>query len=103
MRACIYFVELKYSQFKINHLSDTPSTKGSWGWNLQCCVYQGRQGHEAELVGALSSNIYFKLSSSNLEEQNKLDFPDKGETMDATDMVQGTAKDKVVGVGQGTR
>ncbi len=30
-----YFVELKYSQLKINHLSDTPSTKGSQGRNLQ--------------------------------------------------------------------
>ncbi len=35
VRAWIYFVELKYSQLKINHLSDTPSTKGSWGRNLQ--------------------------------------------------------------------
>jgi hypothetical protein len=53
-------------------------------------------------VGAFSSNIYFKLSSSKLEEQNKLDFPDEGKTLDARDMVQGTAKDKVVGVGWGT-
>jgi hypothetical protein len=35
VRAWIYFVELKYSQFKINHLSDMPSTKGSRGQNLQ--------------------------------------------------------------------
>ncbi len=54
-------------------------------------------------LGTFSSNIYFKLSSSKLEEQNKLDLPDEGKTLDATDVVQGTAKDKVVGVGQGTR
>jgi hypothetical protein len=99
----IYFVELKYSQFKINHHSNTPSTKGDQRRNLQCCVYQGRQGHEAELVGAFSSNIYFKLSSSKSEEQNKLDLPDEGITLDAMDMVQGMAEDKVVGVGRGTR
>ena len=39
---------------------------------------------EAELVGTSSSNIYFKLSK----------------TLDALDVVQGTAEDKVVGVGQ---
>ncbi len=54
-------------------------------------------------MGAFSSKIYFKLSSSKSEEQNKLDSPDEGETLDATDVVQGTAKDKVVGVGWGTR
>ncbi len=54
-------------------------------------------------MGAFSSNIYFKLPSSKSEEQNKLDLPDEGESLDATDMVQGTAKDKVVGMGWGTR
>jgi hypothetical protein len=53
-------------------------------------------------MGAFSSNIYFKLSSSKSEEQNKLDLPDEGETLDAMDVVQGTAEDKVVGMGQGT-
>jgi hypothetical protein len=53
-------------------------------------------------VGNFSSNIYFKLSSSKLEEQNKLYLLDEGKTLDATDVVQGTAKDKVVGVGRGT-
>jgi hypothetical protein len=52
-------------------------------------------------VGAFSSNIYFKLSSSKSEEQNKLDLPDEGKTLDATDVVQGTAEDKVMGVGMG--
>ena len=42
---------------------------------------------EAELVGTSSSNIYFKLSK----------------TLDALDVVQGTAEDKVVGVRRGTR
>ncbi len=31
MCARIYFVELKYSQLKINHLNDTPSTKAVGG------------------------------------------------------------------------
>ncbi len=42
---------------------------------------------EAELVGTSSSNSYFKLAK----------------TLDALDVVQGTAEDKVVGVGRGTR
>ncbi len=54
-------------------------------------------------MGAFSPNIYFKSSSSKSEEQNKLDLPDKGKTLDATDVVQGMTKDKVVGVGWGTR
>jgi hypothetical protein len=53
-------------------------------------------------VGAFSSNIYFKLSSSKLEEQNKLDLPEEGKTLDAMDVVQRTAKDKVVSMGRGT-
>jgi hypothetical protein len=37
-RVCaqIYFVELKYSQLKINHLNDTPSTKA-----VGCGIYSG--------------------------------------------------------------
>jgi hypothetical protein len=35
VHAWIYFVELKFSQLKINPLSNTPSTKGSWWRNLQ--------------------------------------------------------------------
>jgi hypothetical protein len=30
-------------------------------------------------------------------------LPDEGETLEALDVVQGTAEDKVVGVGRGTR
>ncbi len=30
-------------------------------------------------------------------------MPDEGKTLDALDMVQGTAEEKVVGVGRGTR
>jgi hypothetical protein len=33
----------------------------------------------------------------------KLDLPDEGETLDALDMVQETVKDKVMGMGRGTR
>ncbi len=54
-------------------------------------------------MGAFSSIIYFKLSSSKSEEQNKLDLLNEGKTSDAVDVVQGTAEDKVVGVGWGTR
>jgi hypothetical protein len=35
--ARIYFVELKYSQLKKNHHSNTPSTKGDQRRNLQWC------------------------------------------------------------------
>jgi hypothetical protein len=54
-------------------------------------------------VGAFSSNIYFKLSFSKSEEQHKLDSLDEGETLDVTDVVKGTAEDKVIGMGWGTR
>ena len=32
-------MEIQYSQLKINHLSDTPSTKAAGGRDLQWCVY----------------------------------------------------------------
>ena len=45
-----------------------------------------------------------RLSSIQSGKQRKLDSLDKGKTMDALDaMVWVTAKDKVVGAGQGTR
>ena len=57
----------------------------------QSTRYQGHEAelvvNEAELVGTSSSNIYFKLAK----------------TLDALDVVQGTAEDKVVGVRRGTR
>ncbi len=93
VRAWIYIVELEYSQLKINHHSNTPSTKGDRRPNLQWCVYKGRQVTRGSSLVAFSSNIYFKLSSSKSEEQNKLDSPDKGKTLDAMDVVQGTAED----------
>jgi hypothetical protein len=54
--AWIYFAELKYSQLKINHHSDTPSTKGDWRWNLQWCVFKGCQVTRGSSLGAFSSN-----------------------------------------------
>ena len=70
MCAWIYFVELKYSQLKVNHLTDTPSTKAVGGG-----IYSGVFNknvkvplHEAELVGTSSSNIYFKLTSSMIKD-----------------------------------
>ncbi len=55
----IYFVEIKFSQLKINHLNDTPSTKAAGGRiSVVCLTWMSRyQGHEAELVGTSSSNI----------------------------------------------
>ncbi len=68
-RAWIYFVDLKYSQFKINHLNDTPSTKAARGR-----IYSGvllkdikvpvKVRRTLSSVGTSSSIIYFKLSTS---------------------------------------
>jgi hypothetical protein len=54
-------VEIQYSQLKINHLNNTPSTKAAGGG-----IYSGvflrevkvpdSQGHKAELEGTSSSN-----------------------------------------------
>ncbi len=53
----VYFVEFKYSQLKINHLNDTPSTKAVGGGISNSQGRQGTsQGHEAELDGTSSSN-----------------------------------------------
>ncbi len=61
MCAWIWFSEIKYSQLKINHLNDTPSTKAAGGgifsgvFNKDVKVLL----HEAELVGTSSSNNQF--------------------------------------------
>jgi hypothetical protein len=68
MCAQIYFVELKYSQLKINHLNDTLSTKAVGGG-----IYSGvfnKDVHKVELVGTSSSNIYFKLASSKIKDDS---------------------------------
>ncbi len=44
MCAWIWFSEIKYSQLKINHLNDTPSTKAAGGRDLSGVFTQGRQG-----------------------------------------------------------
>jgi hypothetical protein len=65
-------VEIKYSQLKINHLNDTPSTKADGGGTSVVCLTRTSryQGHEAELVGTSSSNIYFKLASSKIKDDS---------------------------------
>ncbi len=72
-RAWIYFVDLKYSQFKINHLYNTPSTKEAGGR-----IYSGVLLKDVKVpvkvrrtlssVGTSSSNIYYKLSTSKSDE-----------------------------------
>ncbi len=73
-RAWIYFVDLKYSQFQIKHLNDTPSTKAAGGG-----IYSGVLLKDVKVpvkvrrtlssVGTSSSNIYFKLSTSKSDER----------------------------------
>ncbi len=104
--ARIYFVELKYSQFEINHLNYTPSTKAVGGR-----IYSGvfdkdvkvpvKVTRRSSLVPLLPTFILSWLLARSRMTQAR--FTGKGQTLDALDVVQGTAKDKVVGVGRGTR
>ncbi len=69
MCAWIWFSEIRYSQLKIKHLNDTPSTKAVGDGLLlrqlevgsQWCVNKDVKVplQEAELVGTSSSNIYY--------------------------------------------
>ncbi len=71
----IWFSEIKYSQLKINHLKDTPSTKAAGGG-----IYSGVLLKDAKVpvkvrrtlssVGTSSSNIYFKLTSSKIKDDS---------------------------------
>ena len=56
-----------YSQLKINHLSDTPSTKAAGGGIFSGVFIKDVAVplQEAELVGTSSSNIYFKLAKNS--------------------------------------
>ncbi len=73
-RAWIYFVDIKYSQFKINHLNNRPSTKAAGGG-----IYSGVLLKDVKVpvkvrrtlssVGTSSSNIYFKLSTSKSDKR----------------------------------
>jgi hypothetical protein len=64
-------MEIQYSQLKINHLNNTPSTKASGGGIFSGVFNKDVKVplQEAELVGTSSSNIYFKLSTSKSDER----------------------------------
>ncbi len=64
--ARFFDMEIYHSQLKINHLSDTPSTKAAGGGIFSGVFIKDVAVplQEAELVGTSSSNIYFKLASS---------------------------------------
>jgi hypothetical protein len=65
--AWIYFVDLKYSGFKINHHSNTSSIKGDQRQNLQWCDYQGRQGtSQGQEDFELSWYLFFQHSQRAL-------------------------------------
>jgi hypothetical protein len=61
-----------YSQLKINHRNDTPSTKAVGGWRRDLSGVFNKDVkvplQEAELVGTSSSNIYFKLAFSMIKD-----------------------------------
>ena len=56
-------MEIQYSQLKINHLNDTPSTKAAGGRIFSGVFNKDVKVplQEVELVGTSSSNICFKL------------------------------------------
>ncbi len=66
-------MEIQYSQLKINHLSNTPSTKAARGgifssvFNKDVKV-QLKVRWTLSSVGTSSSNIYFKLASSKIKD-----------------------------------
>jgi hypothetical protein len=71
-RAWVYFVDLKYSQFEINHLNNTPSIKAAGGR-----IYSGVLLKDVKVpvkvrrtlssVGTSSSNSASEGGSGNLE------------------------------------
>jgi hypothetical protein len=68
-------MEILYSQLKINHLNDTPSTKAAGGG-----IYSGVLLKDVKVpvkvrrtlssVGTSSSIIYFKLASSKIKDDS---------------------------------
>jgi hypothetical protein len=54
-------MEIQYSQLKINHLSDTPSTKAAGGGIFSGVFKQGRQGTtEGQEDFELSCYLFFQ-------------------------------------------
>ncbi len=68
-------MEIQYSQLKINHLNDTPSTKAAGG-EIYCGVLLKdvkvpvKVRRTLSSVGPSSSNIYFKLASSKIKDDS---------------------------------
>jgi hypothetical protein len=68
-------MEIQYSQLKMNHLNNTPSTKAAGGG-----IYSGVLLKDVEVpvkvrrtlssVGTTSSNICFKLASSKIKDDS---------------------------------
>ena len=69
-------MEIYHSQLKINHLSDTPSTKAAGGgifsgvFIKDVGVTESRSRRTLSSVGTSSSNIYFKLASSKIKDDS---------------------------------
>ena len=77
--ACLrtdFDMEIQHSQLKINHLSDTPSTKAAGGgifsgvFIKDVGVTESRSRRTLSSVGTSSSNIYFKLASSKIKDDS---------------------------------
>ncbi len=72
----IWFSEIKYSQLKINHLNDTPSTKAAGGGIYSGVIIKDvkvpvKVRRTLSSVGTSSSNIYFNCllaSRMNVED-----------------------------------
>ncbi len=72
-RLWIYFVDLKYSQFKINHHSDTPSTKAAGGGIYSGVIIKDvkvpvKVRRTLSSVGTSSSNRGCHVDGSNAKE-----------------------------------
>ncbi len=75
MCAWIWFSEIKYSQLKINHLNDTPSTKAAGGR-----IYSGVLLKDVKVpvkvrrtlssVGTSSSNSFFIVAGNRSQNEN---------------------------------
>ncbi len=68
-------MEIQYSQLKINHLNDTPSTKAARdgiysGVLLKDVKVPVKVRRTLSSVGTSSSNIYFKLASSKIKDDS---------------------------------
>ncbi len=68
-------MEIQYSQLKINHLSNTPSTKAAGGGIFSGVFIKDvkvplKVRRTLSSVGTSSSNIYFKLASSKIKDDS---------------------------------